>query len=401
MATGDYDIITVGGGLGGAALAKVMVEHGARVLVLERETQFKDRVRGEAIMPWGVAETKKLGIYDLVLSTCAHELPWWDRYAGTAQIGHQDLVATTRPALPALALFHPTMQEALLAAAAKAGAQVRRGARVSAVTQGASPCVVVEGDGGTEELTARLIVGVDGRSSMVRKWAGFDVQRDPEMLLVSGLLFENTSAPEDTATMVNDFSAGTMALLFPQGGGRVRAYFICRADTELRLQGEADVPRLIEESLKTGVPAEVFAGATPIGPLATFDGADTWVEHPYRQGVALVGDAAASSDPTWGQGLSLTLRDVRVLTDRLRASEDWDEAGHAYAQEHDRYYGVAHAVSNWMSELMFGSGAEAEARRGRAFPLIMQDPSRMPDTALSGPDMPLDEAVRRRMFGEE
>ena len=149
------------------------------------------------------------------------------------------------------------------------------------------------------------------------------------------------------------------------------------------------------------MPAEVFAGATPIGPLATFDGADTWVEHPYRQGVALVGDAAASSDPTWGQGLSLTLRDVRVLTDLLRASEDWDDAGHAYAREHDRYYGVAHAVSNWMSELMFGSGAEAEARRGRAFPLIMQDPSRMPDTALSGPDMPVDEAVRRRMFGEE
>jgi flavin-dependent dehydrogenase len=32
----DYDIITVGGGLGGAAAAKVMAEHGARVLVIER-----------------------------------------------------------------------------------------------------------------------------------------------------------------------------------------------------------------------------------------------------------------------------------------------------------------------------------------------------------------------------
>jgi flavin-dependent dehydrogenase len=42
----QYDIITVGGGLGGATLAKAMVENGARVLVLERERQFKDRVRG-------------------------------------------------------------------------------------------------------------------------------------------------------------------------------------------------------------------------------------------------------------------------------------------------------------------------------------------------------------------
>jgi menaquinone-9 beta-reductase len=57
MASGTYDIITVGGGLSGSALAKAMAAHGARVLVLEREKQFKDRIRGEAMLPWGVAET--------------------------------------------------------------------------------------------------------------------------------------------------------------------------------------------------------------------------------------------------------------------------------------------------------------------------------------------------------
>jgi flavin-dependent dehydrogenase len=43
----EYDIITIGGGLAGAALAKVLAERGLRVLVLERETTFRDRVRGE------------------------------------------------------------------------------------------------------------------------------------------------------------------------------------------------------------------------------------------------------------------------------------------------------------------------------------------------------------------
>lgn len=38
MAENSYDIVTVGGGLGGCALAKVMAEAGARVLVVERET---------------------------------------------------------------------------------------------------------------------------------------------------------------------------------------------------------------------------------------------------------------------------------------------------------------------------------------------------------------------------
>jgi menaquinone-9 beta-reductase len=48
-----------------------------------------------------------------------------------------------------------------------------------------------------------------------------------------------------------------------------------------------------------------------IGPLASFDVSDTWVEHPYRDGVALLGDAAATTDPTYGQGL-LSLYAVRA-----------------------------------------------------------------------------------------
>ena len=76
------------------------------------------------------------------------------------------------------------------------------------------------------------------------------------------------------------------------------------------------------------------------GILATFDGADTWVDHPYHNGITLMGDAAASSDPTWGQGLSLTVRDARVVRDQLVADNDWDAAGHAYAAAHDRALSV-------------------------------------------------------------
>jgi flavin-dependent dehydrogenase len=62
MPSTAYDIVTIGGGLGGSALAKAMAEYGAGVLVLERETQFRDRVRGEYLSPWGVAEVGRLGL---------------------------------------------------------------------------------------------------------------------------------------------------------------------------------------------------------------------------------------------------------------------------------------------------------------------------------------------------
>src|SRR5262245_35369338 len=124
MASGRYEIITVGGGLGGSALAKVMAEHGARVLVLERERQFKDRVRGEQMHPWGVAEAKALGIYKVLHTTCGHELPWWDTYRGPEQTTHRNLVATTPQQAPEFSFYHPAMQEVVLQAAADAGAEV-------------------------------------------------------------------------------------------------------------------------------------------------------------------------------------------------------------------------------------------------------------------------------------
>lgn len=402
MKNGIYDIITVGGGLGGSALAKAMAEHGAKVLVLERETQFKDRVRGEVMVSWGVAEAQALGIYDLLRRTCGHELRWAVFHVGPEPDPLRDLIATTPQRTPYFAFYHPTMQEVLLQAAADAGAEVRRGASVRDVKPGAEPAVVVEQDGRVEEIRARLIIGADGRGSLVRKWAGFPVQQDPERLLISGVLFEDMPTPrEDTAYYSINPSLGQSVPLFPQGQGRVRAYLVHTKATSSRLQGAVDLPRFVEESVKTYAPTEWYAGARAVGPLATFDCADTWVEHPYKEGIALIGDATAASDPTWGQGLSLTVRDVRVLRDQLLAHEDWGVAGHTYAQEHDRYYGVIHRVENWLSELFLAIGPEAEARRAKALPLIAQDETRVPDHITSGPDLPADETVRRRFFGEE
>jgi flavin-dependent dehydrogenase len=47
----DYDVVVIVGGLAGGALAGSLAGHGVRVLVLERERVFKDRVRGEQMQP--------------------------------------------------------------------------------------------------------------------------------------------------------------------------------------------------------------------------------------------------------------------------------------------------------------------------------------------------------------
>ena len=54
--TNSTDVVIVGGGIAGSALALVLARRGLEVTVLEQQTEYRDRVRGEVLVPWGVAE---------------------------------------------------------------------------------------------------------------------------------------------------------------------------------------------------------------------------------------------------------------------------------------------------------------------------------------------------------
>ena len=146
------------------ALAKA----GARVLIVEREVQFRDRVRGEGMLPWGAAEARDLGIYQPLIDGCAHETRWW-----TAPDDNRDLVATTPSRLGCLNFYHPEMQQQLLGLAVAGGAELLRPAEVTGILPGDRPTVTLRADGRERQVTARLVVGADGRNSRVRRWAGF------------------------------------------------------------------------------------------------------------------------------------------------------------------------------------------------------------------------------------
>jgi 2-polyprenyl-6-methoxyphenol hydroxylase-like FAD-dependent oxidoreductase len=392
----DYDLVIVGGGLAGSSLGMALAGTGARVLIIEREAQFRDRVRGEGMQPWGAAEARALGLHQLLIADCAHETQWW-----TMPEENRDLIETTPSRLGCLNFYHPEMQRRLLNLAVQADVALRRPAEVIGVIPGDPPTVRLRENGSEQQITARLVVGADGRYSKMRGCGDFPVSRDPQCLTIAGILYTDLALPEDAVQFVLNPAVQQLSVIIPIGGQRFRAYVCFRHDSRVPLSGAKDHGAFLDLSVATGAAAEWFADARAIGPLASFDGADSWVDFPYREGIVLIGDAAAASDPSFGCGLSLTLRDVRVLKDHLLAEQDWGAAAWRYAEEHRRYYACLHRIHGWFRDLWFGAGAEADALRARALPRIAEDPTRIPDFLACGPEAPSDDSARRCLFGED
>src|SRR5436190_13764858 len=169
----SVDVVIVGGGLGGSALATVLARSGKRVLVLEREAKFKDRVRGENMLPWGVAAARRVGVLDDLVAGGAHTATFFNIYAMGMQMEHRPMPQTTPTGEHMLNMYHPDLQETVLAGAVKAGAEVKRSATVQDVSQRDGTWTVTFAENGeTRSVTPRVVVGADGRFSQMRKWGG-------------------------------------------------------------------------------------------------------------------------------------------------------------------------------------------------------------------------------------
>jgi 2-polyprenyl-6-methoxyphenol hydroxylase-like FAD-dependent oxidoreductase len=406
----DYDVIIVGGGLAGSSLAIALAPIGARILIVEHQDQFRDRIRGEVLMPWGSLEAKRLGIYELLLKSCAIEVAYYSRFRSGAPALVRDLAATTPANTCCMTFPHPAMQEVLLARAASLGVEVRCGEAVANVTLGEPAKVHVGSD--AKGLSARLVVLADGRDSRLRALLGFEVKRDPEQLITAGMILEGDadcseflagSAPPHMSTinLFYDPAGGRMVIAMRIAPGRNRIYLIHHKDIlPKRLSGRHSVDEMVRQLRDTGAPAHWFERARQDGPFASFDGSHRWVERPYRDGVVLIGDAAAATDPAWGRGLSRTLRDVRLLRDRLLADSNWRSAAEAYAADHDDFYLRMRRLEAMETSLLFERSDEADRRRAHAFMLFAQDPSRIPDAVGLGPEAPSDDVAKARYFGE-
>ena len=168
------DVLVVGAGPTGLALALQVLDHGANVRIIERRPILFRPSRAMIMHPRTLEVLRPSGVADALLdhgdATPSAEL----------HLGHRDILVPLADfdladtAFPHLLLIRQTDVETVLCGAlAERGVQVERGTELIGVgPPGAAPEATVARDGVTEEIGYRYLVGCDGTGSTVRRLTG-------------------------------------------------------------------------------------------------------------------------------------------------------------------------------------------------------------------------------------
>jgi 2-octaprenyl-6-methoxyphenol hydroxylase len=221
------------------------------------------------------------------------------------------------------------LAEALDRKAADLPALTTRDATVLAVTIGRLARLTLVDHGAIE---ARLVVGADGRNSMVREAANITTRQTPfkQSALVCDLTL---GRPLEGESVEFHYDNGPFTLV-PAEGNRANLVWIDKQDVleAAKASGAAGmVATFLQKSQR------LFGAIELASPAMIFPLSSLTVTAAGAPGIALVGEAAHAFPPIGAQGLNLGLRDVADLVAAATSADrnhlDWASiVGMDYAQ---------------------------------------------------------------------
>jgi len=331
-------VIVVGARVAGSPTAMLLARAGYRVLAVDRARFPSDAFSTHQIHIAGVQRLKRWGLLGKVVESGAPPTRRVRFDPGPAVIE-----AKFRDYGGADAMYSPrrTVLDAILVdAARKAGAEVREAFVVDEVLKEGGRVVGVRGrerGGSSEALTSRLLVGADGKDSLVAKAVGAPsyLVREPLTMGFYGY-FEGLDLKQGHIRQRQRASLG----VWPTNGGRSIVYLVRpRAEFgSFREDVEGNFAAGLERMGELG---RRVLGHARVGPLRGTDRFPNGFRKPQGRGWALVGDAGLVMDPITGYGISMAFRDAELLAgavdDAFRGSRTLEGAlrGFHRARDHD------------------------------------------------------------------
>jgi 2-polyprenyl-6-methoxyphenol hydroxylase-like FAD-dependent oxidoreductase len=300
-------------------LGLLLARAGVDVLVLEKHSDFLRDFRGDTIHPSTLELMYELGVLDEFLSRPHQEL----KQLG-GQFGNELIPFADFSHLPTQCKFIAFMPQwhflDFLADHAREYPTFQLWMEAEVVdlieTDGRIVGAKVETKEGPQNITSDLVVGADGRTSLVRERAGLTVQELGAPMDV--MWFRISRQPQDPSQVLGRFAGGRVMVMLNRGDYWQCGYLITKGTLDQVKQRGIEAFR---QDMLTVAPflrdraAEIRDWDDIRLLTVRVDRLLKW----YRAGLLCIGDAAHAMSPVGGIGINVAIQDAVAAANILAA----------------------------------------------------------------------------------
>ncbi|KAH9805522.1 Squalene monooxygenase [Citrus sinensis] len=349
------DVIIVGAGVAGAALAHTLGKDGRRVHVIERDLTEPDRIVGELLQPGGYLKLVELGLDDCVEEIDAQPV------VGYALFKDGKITKTPYPlgnfqANVAGRSFHNGrfIQRMREKAASLSNVRIEEGTVTSLFQENG----IVKGvhyktkDGQEHKSCAPLTIVCDGGFSNLRRSLCNPKVDIPSCFV--GMALENCQLPVPNHGHVV-LADPSPILFYPISSSEVRCLVDVPAGQKLPSIANGEMAKYLKTKVAPQIPDELrdaFISKVEKGSIRTATNRSMPAAPKPNPGALLLGDAFNMRHPLTGGGMTVALSDVVVLRNLIKPLQDFHDAA-SLNQYLDSFYTLrkvtvklSHCLSN-------------------------------------------------------
>lgn len=313
-------VLIVGAGPTGAALSYLLARRGIDVVLLEREERFDRVFRGEALMPGGVDAIDQMGLREAFDHIPHRKVECMEFYVDGRRIMRADWPEIAGPNAAQI-VSQPALIEMFVGAAHR-NPSFKQHMGATARDLRLTPKGVeldVETPIGPNTMKGDVIIGADGRASLIRSRLNLKLERLSFPFDVAWFSVPNPPWQEKDPRFQAFIRAGRLAVLYPSWEERLRVGLNVSHGEASQLSETPKVELLGLLGRVTGEPYASFLReqeaqiSEPVILKILFGRCSEW-----SVGRALLlGDAAHPMSPVRAQGINLALRDAIVAANHL------------------------------------------------------------------------------------